>query len=172
MQYNIYSIDNWQPSTNYSKNYIVQNSGQYYYAFNNFISSSSINTDISNGNLFGYVYYLGANRPFFNWKPTYNFSNESQPRVKKIQFGDGYFQNIPDGINNLLLNYTFKFEGDLAQTTAILHFLTTRNGCESFCFLPPAPRGQISTFICPKWTDIQPFFNNYSIECNFQQVPI
>ena len=116
---------------------------------------------------------MGQNKPYFTWRPNFNFSNENQPRVKKIQFGDGYFQVVPDGVNNLLLNYEFEFQAiEIHEATAILHFLTTRNGTESFCFLPPAPRGQISRFLCSKWTDIQTFWNNYTIKATFTQTPV
>ena len=80
-------------------------------------------------------------------------------------------QILPDGINNILLDYNFTFQGNIHTITAILHFLMVRNGTESFVFLPPAPRGQLARFIAPKWTDAQKFYNNYSITANFKQVP-
>lgn len=172
MDNNIFSIDTWVATTAYYKNKILINNNLYYYVAFDYTSSSSIATDIANGNLVGYIYDRGVNKPYFTWKSNYDFNNKNTPRIKTIKFGDGYEQNVPDGINNLLLNYTFTFDGDLHQTTAILHFLATRNGSESFCFLPPAPRGQISRFVCQEWTDIQKFFNNYSIEAIFRQVPV
>ena len=172
MDYNIYSIDTWAPSTSYYQNKILTYNNLYYYAAFSYTSSSSITTDINNGNLNGYIYNMGQNKPYFTWKGNFGFSNENTPRVKKIQFGDGYFQIIPDGINNLLLNYKFTFQGDLAATTAILHFLYIRNGTESFCLLPPAPRGLIGRFICPTWTDTEIFYNNFKVECNFIQTPV
>jgi phage-related protein len=168
----IYNIDTWQPSTFYYRDYIVQNSGLYYYSSQDYTSSSSITTDINNGNLNGYIYDRGVNKPYFTWKPNFNYTNENVPRVKKIQFGDSYAQYVPDGINNLLLNYNFTFEGDIHTVTAILHFLSMRNGSESFVFLPPAPQGNLLRFICPKWTQAQKFFNNYTIEANFIQNPV
>lgn len=171
MNDNIFSVDAWAPGINYYKHKIVSNNNLYYYSTADYTSSSSITTDINNGALLGYINDRGVNKPFFGWRPAYRFTNKNTPRVKKIQFGDGYFQTLPDGINNLLLEYSFTFEGDLHYITAILHFLSVRNGTESFCFVPPAPRGNLARFICSDWTDVQAFYNNYSVECSFKQSP-
>ena len=169
---NIYNIDNWNTGTYYPTNYIVQNSGLFYYSAYNQTSTSSFTNDLNNGNWNGYIWNNGQNKPYFVWRANYDFSNKNTPRVKTIQFGDGYFQAIPDGINNLLLDYSLTFEGDLPFVTSILHFLQARNGSESFCWIPPAPRGQLYRFICPTWTDAQPFYNHYKIEANFKQSPV
>lgn len=171
MDNNIYQIDSWTPSTFYYKNKILTYNNLYYYVMFDYTSSSLIVNDINAGNLGGYIWDRGESKPYFQWKPNYNFENTNEPRVKNIQFGDGYSQRTPDGINNLLLNYQFSFQGDLHATTAILHFLTIRNGVESFCFIPPAPRGQIGRFVCQNWKDKQTFNNNYTISANFIQTP-
>ncbi len=172
MDNNILSVDTWQAGKFYFKDKILTYNNLFYYVVFDYTSSGSITTDISNGNLSGYIYDKGVNKPYFTWRPNFKFSNKNVPRVKVIQFGDGYAQYVPDGINNLLLNYNFVFEGSLHSTTAVLHFLATRNGTESFCFLPPAPRGQILRFICQEWSDVQEFYNNYTIEATFKQVPV
>ncbi len=173
MSQNIYNINSWAQSTNYNKNDIVIQNNLYYYAAFNHTSTTDFNTDLNGGSWLGNIYDRGQNKPFFQWKPSYRGSNENQPKVKPIQFGDGYTQRIPDGINNLLLNYNFVFDvRDLSEATAILHFLASRNASESFCFVPPAPRGNLLRFICPKWSDIQEFLNNYQIQCNFIQNPV
>lgn len=173
MDNSVYQIDSWTPNTFYYKNKIVINNNLYYYAMNDYTSSSDINTDINNGNLGGYIYDRGENKPQFLWKPSFGFNNKNTPRIKEISFSDGYVQRVSDGINNLLLNYNFNFETrDLHETTAILHFLSIRKGVESFCFISPAPRAQIFRFICKEWSDEQTFYNNYKITANFIQTPI
>ena len=171
---NIYSVDSWQPNTAYYKNKILKYNNLFYYVADYYISDPfSITTDISNGNLNGYIWNEGVYKPYFFWKHSYKANNKSTPRIKKISFGDGYTQRIPDGINTLLLNYSLSFENrDLHEITAILHFFTIRNGTESFCWLPPAPRGQISRMICEEWSDVQEFVNNYSITATFVQSPV
>ena len=173
MSSSIYNIANWSSNTQYGKNDIVINSGLYYYTAISHTSSASFATDLAAGDWNGNLYDRGQNKPYFFWKPSYKGSNKNEPRVRKIQFGDSYAQYSPDGINNLLLNYNFTFEvRELNEATAILHFLTVRNGSESFIFSPPAPRGQLLRFICPTFTDIQEFFQNYTIQATFQQNPV
>lgn len=171
---NIYQIDSWAPGIQYYKNKILTQNNLFYYAAQNYTSdATSINNDINNGNLGGYIYYNGTNKPYFTWKHSYKASNKNTPRVKTIVFGDGYAQRVPDGINTLLLNYTLTFEArEIHEITAILHFLTARNGTESFVWLPPAPRGQLSTVVCTDWTDVQDFYQNYSIQATFVQTPV
>lgn len=173
MSDNIYNIDTWQPSTFYYKNKIVQNGNYYYYALIDHTSTSNFLNDLNAGDWGGTIYDRGETKPYFIWKPSYDFENDNKPRIKTIQFGDGYSQDIRDGINNLLLNYNFNFNNrDLREATAILHFLTTRSGSESFLFLCPMPRGVNFRFKVKQWTDKQNFFNNYSITAAFTQVPI
>ncbi len=160
-------------NTNYLKNDIIIQNNLYYYAAFNHTSTTDFNTDLNGGSWLGNIYDRGQNKPFFVWKPSYDANNTNEPRVKKIQFGDSYTQFIPDGINNLLLNFNFIFSvRELNEVTAILHFLSARKGTESFCFICPAPRGNLLRFICPKWSDVQKFYNNYEIQANFIQNPI
>lgn len=168
--FNIYSIDDWAASTSYSKNKILKNNNLFYYVLaNSYTSSSSVSTDISNGNLGGYITDKGESKPLFLWKPAYSFSVDNQPKIKTIQFGDSYKQIVKDGILNILPSLNLEFESDLAEITAILHFLETRSGAESFVYLAPAPRGNVGRWTCSKWTDSQIFYNNYKIQCVFDR---
>ena len=95
MDNSIYNIDQWQSNTAYYKNKILTNNNLFYYATQSYVSdASSINNDINNGNLGGYIYYNGINYPFFLWRHSYKANNKNQPRVKTISFGDGYTQRI------------------------------------------------------------------------------
>ncbi len=102
MSQNIYQINSWAASTTLSRNDIVTNANLFYYAVRNFTTSSSIATDISNGNLVGYLTDNNESKPYFTWIPAYGHSTDSEPKVKKIKFGEGYGQNLADGINNNL----------------------------------------------------------------------
>lgn len=166
---NIYNIPSWAASTNYSRNDIVVNSNLYYYANSAHLSSSLFSTDLTNNKWLGYVTDRGEQKKYFTWLPAYNHPATNQPRVKKIQLGDGYFQLIPDGISNILPSYDLEFECDLNEASAILHFLENCNGTESFIWLPPLPRGIISRWTCSQWSDSQPFYNNYKIQARFDR---
>lgn len=169
MENNIYSIDEWVASTNYYKNKIIISAGVYYYAASNHISSSSLSTDITSGLWGGIITDGNQIKPHFIWVPGYNHSTAIRPKVKTVQFGDSYKQIIRDGINNILPEIDLEFESDLSECTAILHFLETRGGAESFVFLPPAPRGTLGRFICKEWQDTQISYNNYKIQCKFER---
>lgn len=171
MSQNIYSIDDWVASTSYVKNAIVKNGNYYYYALTNHTSSSSFETDLAAGNLWGgRITDNGENKPHFIWKCAPGLSVDNEPKIKKIQFGDGYSQKLNDGINNILPSINLTFENiDTEEVTAILHFLESRAGSESFVFLAPAPRGTLGRWTCERWTDTLDFYNNYTIQAKFDR---
>ncbi|MBT9097514.1 phage tail protein [Methylovulum psychrotolerans] len=61
---------------------------------------------------------------------------ERTPRVLSAQFGDGYSQDSPDGLNSNLQKWSLEFNGVLAETgMAIDDFLSARRGVERFYFI-------------------------------------
>jgi len=174
MSNSIYGSFTWLPNTQYYKNDIVTNDNStFYYAAQDYLSSSVFATDVSAGNLIGYINYLGANKPYFTWKSSYKYNNKDVPRVRKIQFGDGYFQIAPDGINTILMNLTLPFHNlDIGEYTAIIHFLRTRNGVESFVFVPPPPYNIQKLFKATEWNVTQNFYNNYDMDVTFVESPV
>ncbi len=169
MSNSIYNVSNWAATTSYQKNDIVVNNSLFYYANLDHISTSSFSTDLANNKFVGMIMDNGENKSYFTWRAAYNHNTENEPRIKKIQFGEGYVQRFSDGINNILPAINLEFECDLNEVTAILHFLTTRAGVESFCWIPPAPYGILSRWVCEKWSNVQPFYNNYKIQAVFQR---
>lgn len=173
MSNNLYSDFTFVPNRQYSIDDISTDGINFYYASRAFTSSSNIQIDINNGNFVGIINFNSINKPYFTWRSSYKFNNDSVPRIRKIQLGDGYIQRASDGINNILMNITFPFSNiDINQYTAILHFLTTRKGVESFVFVPPAPHNIQKLFVCEKWTHTQDFYNNYSINATFMETVI
>lgn len=71
--------------------------------------------------------------PTFTWRPTYSGSAEHKPKVHKAEFGDGYTQRTPVGLNNDLRTWrlTFRDRTD-AERDAIMAFLRARKGAEPF----------------------------------------
>lgn len=171
MNYDIFNISSWQGSTNYGKHSIVIYGNYYYYAAYSHTSTSNFTTDLNNGAWVGTIVDNRETKPYFTWVPSYKFVNESLPRMRTIQFGDGYMQDVKDGINNLLLSAEYRFDNiELDEARAILHFLRVREGAESFVFVPPAPYNVIKRFKCKQWTDTVNFYNNYSITAKFTEV--
>ncbi len=166
----LFNIDSWATSTSYVKNSIVTINNLFYYSLVDHTSGASFASDLALNKWGGYLTYNGENKPNFLWSPSYGYSFEIEPKVKTINFDDGYTQDIPNGINNILLPFNVNFDDrDLMEYRAILHFLQTRNGTERFFFILPMPFNIIKKFICPKWTPTQSFYGKYSIQTIFQE---
>ncbi len=90
----------------------------------------------------------------FTWVPDYNGTGgDFEPKVKRAQFGNGYSQRAPDGLNNNPAMWSVSFlgrhYGDEIQL--IIDFLEALSGSEYFLWTPPRASGQIKV-ICPKWS--------------------
>lgn len=169
MNLNIYDIQNWTASTNYIVNDIVSYQGIYYYARTNHTSGLNFDSSLWNGPQLD----NGENKPYFFFRPSYNSNALEEPRVKRIVFGDGYEQNIPDGINTDLLVLDFSFELRTTQeTVAICHFLYTRKATESFLFMPPPPFGKLKRFRCRQWSEAYVFKDNHTVKVRLEETPV
>lgn len=170
MSTSIFNIQAWASATLYSKHDIVTNGDYHYYALTPHTSGPTFAGDAA---YWGGVTTdeNGATKTEFIWTPSYNSTVNNQPKVKAIQFGDGYEQRIQDGINNVLLEIDFAFESrGIAEATAILHFLYTRQGVEPFMYSPPPPYNRAKRFVCPQWGDTANFFENISVRAKFKEV--
>jgi|TARA_R110000765_G_scaffold119700_4_gene214776 phage-related protein len=182
----IYSVKKYYPSETYDKNDIVYvketigNTGipkkfNYYYSLKNGHSGQEPATPSS---YWGGFYNLnGENLPYFLWTPSYNTSANHTPRTSTVNFGNGYTQRTPDGIFTDFINLQFTFEQrNQKEATAILHFLKSRKGSESFILknLPP-PYAQDDTqarkrFVCASFSSTYTFYDNYNVNTTLIQV--
>lgn len=163
MSNSIYNIQDYNPAITYLKHDIVKVGSNFYYAINDAPANALA------------THFAGTkgtqNTPVFLWVPSYNGQKNISPRVNSVQFGDGYEQRSPNGINNILLKMDYVFsERSLSEATAILHFLNQRKGVEWFYFTPERPYNQEKKFVCKEWTDTEVFYNNHSIRASFQEV--
>ena len=106
----------------------------------------------------------------FTWTPDENATEDHEPRVRKVAFGDGYEQRGADGINSDLARFPgLSFSGrSTAESDAIWAFLKARGGSESFDWTPPS--GTAGKFVCPKYSR-QIKGTTAPITCDFYQVP-
>ena len=171
---NIFEIADWNNSTSYKKNNIVKIGGteSYWYAALDHTGGDVPSTN--NPNWVGQtVFGAGEPIPKFIWAPSYNVTTKVEAKTKEVQFGDGYKQIVNDGINNTLLELDFSFEGrDDREAGAILHFLTTRAGGETFAFTPPSPYSVEKKWKCKAWSSNQVFYDNHTIRATFIEVLI
>jgi phage-related protein len=92
-----------------------------------------------------------ASGALFTWCPTVA-SRDLEPRVRAAQFGDGYAQRRPDGINTQDEIWTLDFSNRPASVaTAIDDFLKARNGVDVFVWTPPRQTRALNV-ICPEWS--------------------
>lgn len=173
MKYSVYNIDDWADLTFYSKWDIVKYGDFYYYALADHTSTSVFDIDLKQNGLWDGVGVddSGKTRPRFIWKPSHPLPIPVKPRVKTISYGDGYEKRAPDGINNNLITLNCRFESkNLAEATAISHFLYQRQGIEAFLFTPPKPFNKEKKFKCQEFEPNFEFYDSYTITATFEEV--
>lgn len=98
-----------------------------------------------------------------------------RPRVIKSQFGDGYAQRRPAGINTQDQIWNLQFlNRRQTDADAILAFLSARNGVDIFLWTPPR-RTVALNVICEEWSwsygDMLPDGDRvYQLTAQFEQV--
>ena len=89
----------------------------------------------------------------FTWTPSKQFTQRSKPRVKRLQFGDGYSQRVPEDINILDQSWDITFVNrGLTEAGAITSFLEDKKGAEAFLWAPTGDSTAISV-VCEEWDE-------------------
>ena len=106
----------------------------------------------------------------FTWLPTVGFSTDINPSVNKVQFGEGYSQRVPSGINNIMQSWNVSFNSQsIATANAIDAFLSSKYGTNSFTWIPPGETIEVKV-LCPKWTKTYESSISRSISATFERV--
>ena len=180
MATSIYNVPLHNSGKSYSKNDIVftsQSIGDsgvprkqsYYYA----LKDVPVNQAITNTDYWGgYINVRGESKPYFLWTPSYNLNVNHQPRTNVVVFGSGYEQRSPDGIFNNLIKLDVSFDmRNQAEAKAIIHFLQSRKGVESFVIksLPPiyGDATYNKKFYCSNFNSNFTFHDNYTMKATF-----
>jgi len=102
--------------------------------------------------------------------PSYGIRKTSAPKVRQVQFGDGYIQRTIYGLNQNLKSYSSTWT-NITETDAdtISDFLDARGGSESFDWTPPGESSS-SKFICQSWSKSIPYNDLATIQATFQEV--
>lgn len=103
----------------------------------------------------------------FTWYQNANASGDVKFRTLKAQFGDGYQQTAPDGINNKVENWPLTFEGTSAKIAPIKAFLESKQGTQSFLWTPPL--GVQGMYKCTSFRVVDKGADNYEISATFEQ---
>jgi phage-related protein len=79
-------------------------------------------------------------------------SRKMKPRVKIAQFGDGYSQRAPDGINAMAEVWSLTWDSlTKSEADAIETFLTARGGVEAFYWQSPRDSNAAKKWVCSEW---------------------
>ncbi len=101
--------------------------------------------------------------------PTYGAQKTSQPKVRQVQFGDGYVQRLTFGLNQDPKVWNLTFEVSEADADTIETFLDARGGSEYFTWTPPDETTSYK-WICLNWSKTIPYLNRATIQATFQEV--
>lgn len=178
MSVSIYNVQNYNASLTYSSWDIVATTSDWNnlgltgtsYLYNILAGIGSSSTP-SSTQWDGYSTINGEVKPKFLWTPSYQSQSQQNPKILSVKFGDSYESRSPDGIENNLLTLDLQFENrSIDETCAIVHFLTQRNGTESFILTPQPPFSTPKRFVARQWRQVQNFFNNYSVTFSAEEV--
>jgi phage-related protein len=102
--------------------------------------------------------------------PTYGAQKTSQPRVRQVQFGDGYSQRISFGLNQNPKQWSLTWEVTETDADTIETFLDARavDG-DSFTWTPPDSATSYK-WICYQWNKTVPYYSRATITATFTQV--
>jgi phage-related protein len=94
-----------------------------------------------------------------------------KPRIRTVQFGDGYRQSSPDGINNRPLSYRLQYNR-ISQRRAlnVINLFHDLGGHRYFYWTPPPPYVAPLKFVCEDYEFDLEGPNIYSVSAKIDQV--
>lgn len=104
----------------------------------------------------------------FTWRPQDDYPISNAPRVKVVNYGDGYEQRAKDGINNKLKSYQLIFRGVITEMQPIQDFLDARGAVESFQWMS-IYENEMKTIVCREWS-LTPQRMKFEISAVFEEV--
>lgn len=106
----------------------------------------------------------------FTYVPDRGYTRNTKPKVLVYQFGDGYSQRIPDGLNSIRYDYSLTFNNrSIPEANAIIQFFEGTFGAEYFLWTPPQETTQIKV-IASDWSNTYESAISRTVSVNFTQV--
>lgn len=107
----------------------------------------------------------------FTIEPTIASRKSHEPRVKRAQFGNGYYQIVGDGLNADLEKWSLTWILDDTDKQTVEDFFTTEGGYNFFFWTSPENGASQKAYICPKWS-VQPMGADvFTITAEFEEYP-
>jgi phage-related protein len=111
-----------------------------------------------------------ADLAIFNWVPDYGAQASVTPTVLTSQYGDGYSQDIPLGINTLPQVWKLKFNREPWDADEIFNFLMNQGGYLRFWWTPPRQEQAIKVKTTGAIQKTESDAGQTTIEVTFTQV--
>jgi len=104
--------------------------------------------------------------------PTYGAQKTSRPKVRAVQFGDGYEQRLMYGIPSHMNPKEWNLTWEVSETDAdtIETFLNARAEDAASFDWTPLDEATAYKWICPEWSKTIPYKNRATISATFRQV--
>ena len=108
---------------------------------------------------------------FPNISPDYGLQEDSEPKVRRVSFGDGYEQRLSFGLNQDPKTWPVTWSNiTTAEADQIKVFLNARaQDSQSFNWTPPDTATAYKWF-CEKWSRRLTAFNRWTVNATFRQV--
>lgn len=103
----------------------------------------------------------------FNWRVETASSGETTFDVTSAKFGDGYSQDVPQGINNIMRNWDITVSGYAAEVAPIIAFLDAHQGAERFLW-KPSPLRPVGYYKCVRYREQHNGGGHYTITAQFE----
>lgn len=88
----------------------------------------------------------------FEFKVELNYEVQHEPYINVLQFGDGYSQRMPKGLNNDLCKYNnLRVFCNHEVAESIKNFLKEHNGYKSFLWRDVSRNRDVKVY-CPSWS--------------------
>ena len=102
--------------------------------------------------------------------PDFGAAKQSQPKVRSVQFGDGYVQRLTFSLDQDPKQWSLTWENlSDTDTSTIETFLEARGGSESFSWSPPDDSSTYK-WICPSWSKTITTAGLNTVQATFQEV--
>ena len=102
--------------------------------------------------------------------PDFGATKSSSPRVRNVQFGDGFSQRLRYGLNQDAKQWDLTWQNiSEADSDTIEAFLEARGGAEHFDWSPP-DETETYKWICQQWSKRMTSAGLNELTATFQQV--
>ena len=104
----------------------------------------------------------------FTWPVTTESSGGGEFKTTRTAFGDGYSQEVANGLNNEEQKWSVVFVGNKPEVETVLAFIRAKYGAQSFYWKPPL--GVQGFYRCKKYTPRREGGFVWTLTMEFEQV--